>query len=64
MKQAAYDVRDRMDAVQLPLDVESPILLRFNPSTDPIMQLSFSRQGLADNPDELRETPGPMPIMT
>jgi len=42
MKQAAYDVRDRMDAVQLPLDVESPILLRFNPSTDPIMQLSLS----------------------
>jgi len=42
MKRAAYDVRDRMDAVQLPLDVESPVLLRFNPSTDPIMQLSFS----------------------
>ncbi len=42
MKRAAYDVRDRMDAVQLPLDVESPILLRFNPSTDPIMQLSLN----------------------
>jgi HAE1 family hydrophobic/amphiphilic exporter-1 len=42
MKRAAYDVRDRMDAVQLPLDVDSPILLRFNPSTDPIMQLSLS----------------------
>ncbi len=45
MKSAAYDVRDRMDAVQLPLDVESPILLRFNPSTDPIMQLSLSISG-------------------
>ncbi len=42
MKRAAYDVRDRMDAVQLPLDVDSPILLRFNPSTDPIMQLSLN----------------------
>ncbi len=42
MKRAAYDVRDRMDAVQLPLDVEAPILLRFNPSTDPIMQLALS----------------------
>ena len=55
MKQAAYDVRDRMDAVQLPLDVESPILLRFNPSTDPIMQLSFSREGNQDNAAELKK---------
>jgi len=55
MKQAAYDVRDRMDAVQLPLDVESPILLRFNPSTDPIMQLSFSREGDEDNAAELKK---------
>ncbi|TDR22438.1 efflux RND transporter permease subunit [Marinicella litoralis] len=51
MKQAAYDVRDRMDAVQLPLDVESPILLRFNPSTDPIMQLSLSIDGDSSQAD-------------
>ncbi len=39
----AWDaVRDRMDAVQLPLDVDTPILLRFNPSTDPIMQLALN----------------------
>ena len=48
MKRAAYDVRDRMDAVQLPLDVDSPILLRFNPSTDPIMQLSLNIEGDGD----------------
>ena len=48
MKRAAYDVRDRMDAVQLPLDVDSPILLRFNPSTEPIMQLSFYIDGVDD----------------
>jgi len=53
MKTAAYDVRDRMDAVQLPLDVESPILLRFNPSTDPIMQLSFYVDGV-NNEAELK----------
>ncbi len=46
MKRAAYDVRDRMDAVQLPLDVDSPILLRFNPSTDPIIQFSLSIDGV------------------
>ncbi|MCX7554473.1 efflux RND transporter permease subunit [Marinicella sp. S1101] len=53
MKQAAYDVRDRMDAVQLPLDVDSPILLRFNPSTDPILQLSLSLDG-SGTPEELK----------
>lgn len=42
MKRAAYDVRDRMDAVRLPLDVDAPILLRFNPSTDPVIQLALS----------------------
>ncbi len=55
MKRAAYDVRDRMDAVQLPLDVDSPILLRFNPSTDPIMQLSLSYEGDIDNQVELKQ---------
>jgi len=53
MKRAAYDVRDRMEAVQLPFDVESPILLRFNPSTDPIMQLSLSFES-DDNQTELK----------
>ncbi len=53
MKRAAYDVRDRMDAVQLPLDVDSPILLRFNPSTDPILQLSFSLDG-SSSAEELK----------
>ncbi|MBL4772888.1 MAG: efflux RND transporter permease subunit [Alcanivoracaceae bacterium] len=32
IKQAAYEIRDRIDSVQLPLDAGSPILLRFNPS--------------------------------
>lgn len=45
MKRAAYDVRDRMDAVRLPLDVDAPILLRFNPSTDPVIQLALSLDG-------------------
>ncbi|WP_154223543.1 efflux RND transporter permease subunit [Marinicella rhabdoformis] len=46
MKRAAYDVRDRMDAVRLPLDVDAPILLRFNPSTDPVIQLALSLDGI------------------
>ena len=39
IKQAAYEIRDRIDSVQLPLDADAPVLLRFNPSTAPIMQV-------------------------
>lgn len=36
---ASLDVRDRLDRVRLPLDAEAPILLRFDPSLDPIMRV-------------------------
>ncbi len=39
MDQASLDVRDKLDILQLPLDAKKPVLLRFNPSTDPIMRL-------------------------
>ena len=42
MDQASLDVRDKLDVLQLPLDAKKPVLLRFNPSTDPIMRLSLS----------------------
>ena len=42
IKQAAYEIRDRIDSVRLPLDAESPYLLRFNPSTAPIMQIALT----------------------
>src|SRR5438445_7905139 len=40
MDQAGLDVRDKLDILQLPLEAKKPVLLRFNPSTDPIMRLS------------------------
>ncbi|NQD37553.1 efflux RND transporter permease subunit [Permianibacter sp. IMCC34836] len=40
---AGIDVREKLDLVQLPLDVQRPTLLRFNPSLDPIVRLSLSR---------------------
>ncbi|MBS0514265.1 MAG: efflux RND transporter permease subunit [Proteobacteria bacterium] len=43
MDQAGLDVRDKLDTLQLPLDAKKPVLLRFNPSTDPIMRLSLSQ---------------------
>ncbi|SIR04644.1 efflux RND transporter permease subunit [Solilutibacter tolerans] len=39
MDKAGLEVRDKMEALQLPLEVKPPVLLRFNPSTAPIMRL-------------------------
>ena len=39
---AALDVREKLDVLQLPLDADKPILLRYDPSTDPIMRVSVS----------------------
>jgi HAE1 family hydrophobic/amphiphilic exporter-1 len=39
MDQASLDVREKLENLALPLDVLPPVLLRFNPSTEPIMRL-------------------------
>ena len=45
---AGIDVREKLDLVQLPLDVQRPTLLRFNPTLDPIVRLSLSRASASD----------------
>jgi hydrophobic/amphiphilic exporter-1 (mainly G- bacteria), HAE1 family len=58
MDQAGLDVRDKLDVLQLPLDAKKPVLLRFNPSTDPIMRLSLSVAAAANgvvNEAELKQ---------
>ena len=42
MDLANLDVREKLELLQLPLAAERPVLLRFNPSTDPIMRLAFA----------------------
>ncbi len=42
MQQAGLDVRDKIETLQLPLEAKPPVLLRFNPSTQPIMRLALS----------------------
>lgn len=42
MSLAGLDVREKLDILQLPLDVKRPTLLRFNPQNDPILRLSLS----------------------
>jgi len=39
MDQASLEVRDKLDVLRLPLESKPPVLLRFNPSTEPVMRL-------------------------
>ncbi|MBU3022740.1 efflux RND transporter permease subunit [Aestuariibacter sp. A3R04] len=48
---ASLEVREKLDILQLPLDVEKPRLLKFNPSMDPVMKL-----GLSLTPDATQNT--------
>ncbi len=41
MDLASVDVREKIDLLQLPIEAERPILLRFDPSTEPVMRLAF-----------------------
>ncbi len=49
MDKASLEVRDKMEALQLPLEVKPPVLLRFNPSTAPIMRLVLATQASDDD---------------
>jgi HAE1 family hydrophobic/amphiphilic exporter-1 len=39
MDQASLEVRDKLDILRMPLEAKPPVLLRFNPSTEPVMRL-------------------------
>ena len=41
MDYAALDVREKIDLVRLPDDAEAPVLLRYDPSLDPIIRLGL-----------------------
>ena len=47
MDQASLEVRDKMEVLQLPLEAKAPVLLRFNPSTEPIIRLVLSAKTAA-----------------
>lgn len=42
MDQASLDVREKLENLNLPLESKPPVLLRFNPSTEPIMRLALT----------------------
>jgi HAE1 family hydrophobic/amphiphilic exporter-1 len=41
MDYAALDVREKIDLVDLPEDADSPVLLRYDPSLDPILRIGL-----------------------
>ncbi|NQZ08529.1 MAG: efflux RND transporter permease subunit [Algicola sp.] len=41
---ASLDVREKMERIQLPLEISAPSLLRFNPNNDPIIRMSLSQK--------------------
>lgn len=45
MDQAMADVREKLDRVGLPTTAERPLLLRYDPSQDPIMRLALRQVG-------------------
>ena len=49
MDMASLEVREKLDILILPLDVKKPVLLRFNPSLEPVMRLGF---GVAANSEK------------
>jgi len=51
MDYAVMEVREKMDSLELPLDVKRPIILRFDPSMDPIMRFALYKKE-ADSPKQ------------
>jgi len=45
---AALDVRQKLDLVTLPREAEKPVLLRFDPSNDPILRLYLTAEAPAE----------------
>jgi HAE1 family hydrophobic/amphiphilic exporter-1 len=56
MDLAAIEVRERVDLLQLPNEAERPLLLRFDPATDPVLRLALIDNSAANqDPARLME---------
>ncbi len=42
MTSLAMDIREKLDRLELPIEADTPIVLRYDPALDPIMKLSLS----------------------
>jgi len=50
MDMAAIEVREKLDLVRLPLEIERPAILRLNPNLDPIFRLALTRDDPLQDP--------------
>ncbi|HSD69252.1 MAG TPA: efflux RND transporter permease subunit, partial [Woeseiaceae bacterium] len=48
MDVAGVDVREKVDIIELPLEANRPLLLRFDPSSEPIMRLGLLSKAAGD----------------
>jgi HAE1 family hydrophobic/amphiphilic exporter-1 len=51
MDLAGIDVREKLDLLQLPLEARRPLLLRFDPASEPVMRLAFLDVGESEAQD-------------
>jgi len=58
MDLASLEVREKLDTLQLPLDIKKPLLLRFNPSLDPVMRfgLGGSKPLTTEDPNKTKNS--------
>jgi HAE1 family hydrophobic/amphiphilic exporter-1 len=52
---AGLEVRDKLEILQLPLEAKKPVLLRFNPSTEPILRLGLTGSSEVVTEAELKQ---------
>ena len=53
MDVAGIDVREKLDLLQLPIEAKRPLLLRFDPASEPVMRLALMDEGAATGADSI-----------
>ncbi len=48
---AGIDVREKLDLLQLPIEAKRPLLLRFDPASEPVMRLALMNEDAATGAD-------------
>jgi HAE1 family hydrophobic/amphiphilic exporter-1 len=52
MDYAALDVRERLESLMLPLQADRPLLLRFDPASEPVLRFALARDTQAEFGDD------------
>jgi len=63
MDMASLEVREKLDILELPLDVKKPLLLRFNPSLEPVMRFGFGATTSVASTEQATDSAAPTPLV-